>query len=90
MIAWRLAARSDELSVKQFEAQGGGELLLDFDSLPHTMNVEYKLSRLARWVLDADAAHMRYGLRLPDSMVFASSGPQHREACLTALALHEI
>jgi len=89
MIAWRLAARSDELSVKQFEAQGGGELLLDFDSLPRTMDVELKLSRLARWVLDAEAAHMRYGLRLPDSMVFASSGPQHRDACLTALALHE-
>ena len=88
MIAWRLAARSDELSVKQFEAQGGGELLLDFDSLPRNLDVEQKLSRLARWVLDADAAHARYGLRLPGSMVSAGSGPQHREKCLTALALH--
>ncbi len=88
MIAWRLAARSDELSVKQFEAQGGGELLLDFGSLPRNLDVEQKLSRLARWVLDADAAHARYGLRLPGSMVSAGSGPQHREKCLTALALH--
>jgi uncharacterized protein (DUF58 family) len=88
MIAWRLAARSDELSVKQFEAQGGGELLLDFDSLPRNLDVEQKLSRLARWVLDADAAHARYGLRLPGSTVSAGSGPQHREKCLTALALH--
>ncbi len=88
MIAWRLAARSDELSVKQFEAQGGGELLLDFDSLPRHLDVEQKLSRLTRWVLDADAAHARYGLRLPGSLVFASSGLQHREKCLTALALH--
>ncbi|MGE5713659.1 MAG: DUF58 domain-containing protein [Betaproteobacteria bacterium] len=88
MIAWRLAARSDELSVKQFEAQGGGELLLDFESLPRNLDVEQKLSRLTRWVLDADAAHARYGLRLPGSMVFAGSGPQHREKCLTALALH--
>ncbi len=30
MIAWKLAARSDELSVKQFEAAGGGELMLDY------------------------------------------------------------
>lgn len=88
MIAWRLAARSDELSVKQFEAQGGGELLLDFESLPRNLDVEQKLSRLTRWVLDADAAHARYGLRLPGSMVFAGSGAQHREKCLTALALH--
>jgi hypothetical protein len=42
---------------------GRRRLLLDFDSLPRTMDVERKLSRLARWVLDADAAHMRYGLR---------------------------
>ena len=88
MIAWRLAARSDELSVKQFEAEGGGELLLDFESLPRNLDVEQKLSRLTRWVLDADAAHARYGLRLPGTMVFAGSGPQHREKCLTALALH--
>lgn len=89
MIAWRLAARSDDLSVKLFEAQGGGEMLLDFGGLPGHLDVEQKLSRLARWVLDADAAHMSYGLRLPGSMVFAGSGPQHREHCLTALALHQ-
>ena len=89
MIAWRLAARSDELSVKQFEAQGGGELLLDFEHLPRHLDLESKLSRLARWVLDADVAHMRYGLRLPGSMVFAGSGSQHREHCLSALALYK-
>lgn len=89
MIAWRLAARSDDLSVKQFEAQGGGELLLDFDTLPHHLDFELRLSRLTRWVLDADAAHMRYALRLPGSMVFAGGGPKHREHCLTALALQK-
>jgi uncharacterized protein (DUF58 family) len=89
MIAWRLAARSDELSVKQFEAQGGGELMLDYDSLPRHFDVEQKLSRLTRWVLDADAAHMRYGIRLPGAMTFAGSGAKHREHCLTALALYE-
>ena len=87
LIAWRLAARSDELSVKQFEAAGGGELMLDFDALSPSMDLEARLSRLARWVLDADAAHMRYGLRLPDAMIFVGSGAQHRDHCLTALAL---
>jgi uncharacterized protein (DUF58 family) len=87
LIAWRLAARSDDLSVKQFEAVGGGELMLDFEALPPSLGPEERLSRLTRWVLDADAAHARYGLRLPDAMIFTGSGAAHREHCLTALAL---
>jgi uncharacterized protein (DUF58 family) len=87
LIAWRLAARSDELSIKQFEAAGGGDLVLDFDALPSSMDVEQRLSRLTRWVLDADAAHMRYGLRLPDAIVELGSGAPHRERCLAVLAV---
>jgi uncharacterized protein (DUF58 family) len=87
LIAWRLAAHSDDLSVKQFEAAGGGELMLDFDALPSAMDLESRLSRLTRWVLDADAAHIRYGLRLPDALIFIGSGSKHRDQCLSALAL---
>lgn len=90
MIAWRLAARSDDLSVKQFEAAGGGELMLDYDALPPSMNIEERLSRLTRWVLNADAARMRYGLRLPDTMIFIGSGSEHRTHCLAALALCKV
>ncbi len=87
MIAWKLAARSDDLSVKQFEAAGGCELMLDYSELPDVLGIEGRLSRLTRWVLDADASHMRYGLKLPDAMIFIGSGAAHREHCLTALAL---
>jgi uncharacterized protein (DUF58 family) len=87
LIAWRLAARSDELSVKQFEAAGGGDLMLEFDALPSSTGLEQRLSRLSRWVLDADATHMRYGLRLPGAMIDLGSGAQHRDRCLTALAV---
>ncbi len=87
LIAWRLAAHSDDLSVKQFEATGGGELMLDYEALPAGLGLEERLSRLTRWVLDADAAHVRFGLRLPDAMIFTGAGAQHRDHCLTALAL---
>jgi uncharacterized protein (DUF58 family) len=88
MIAWRLSARSDELSVKLFDSTAGGELLLDFSTLPAHLNVEQKLSRLARWVLDADATQLRYALALPGADVPLGHGPDQRERCLTALALY--
>ena len=87
MIAWKLAARSDDLSVKQFDAAGGGELMLDYGALPDVLGIEGRLSRLTRWVLDADASHMRYSLKLPDAMIFIGSGSAHREHCLIALAV---
>ncbi len=89
MIAWRLAARSDELSVKFFESTGSGDVLLDFDALPSDLNVEQRLSRLARWVLMAEAAGFWYELRLPASQVERGHGHDHCERCLEALALVE-
>jgi uncharacterized protein (DUF58 family) len=53
------------------------------------MDAEERLSHLARWVLDAHAAGVSYGLRLPGEKVDMSSGESHRERCLEALALYE-
>ncbi|MBV8211557.1 MAG: DUF58 domain-containing protein [Burkholderiaceae bacterium] len=88
MIAWRLAARSDELSVKFFEATSGGDVWLDFDALPPTLSVEQRLSRLAAWVLMAEAAGLGYGLRLPAAATELGRGHQHCQRCLQSLALH--
>lgn len=87
MIAWRLAARSDELSVKLFESPSGSELVLDYDQLPAALETEARLSRLTRWVLMAEAAQLRYALRLPGTEVALGSGAEQRDRCLTALAL---
>lgn len=87
MIAWRLAARSDDLSVKLFESPTGSELALDYDLLPASLETEARLSRLARWVLMAEAAQLRYALALPGLTIDLGSGAAHRERCLTALAL---
>jgi uncharacterized protein (DUF58 family) len=87
MIAWRLAARSDELSVKLFESPTGSELALDYEQLPAHMDTEARLSRLCRWVLMAEAAQLRYALALPGASIDLGSGAAHRERCLTALAL---
>lgn len=90
-VAWKIAARDDgALHTKQF--RGGSDARLEFDwhSLPATLDTEARLSRLTRWVLDADATGTPYGLRLPASHIPAGSGGAHRERCLRALALHDI
>lgn len=86
-IAWRLAARADTLAVKLFDAASGDDVVLDFAALPASLSVERKLSRLTRWVLAADAARLRYALRLPTGELAADQGAEHRTRCLTALAL---
>ncbi|SPJ18351.1 conserved hypothetical protein [Burkholderiales bacterium] len=86
-VAWRLAARSDELSVKLFESSAGEETVLDYDSLPSSLSVEQHIARLTRWVLVAEAAGLRYSLNLPGSHVATASGPTQRARCLEALAL---
>jgi uncharacterized protein (DUF58 family) len=89
MIAWRLAARSDELSVKFFESAGAGEVLLEFDSLPQVLTVEQRISRLAGWVLMAEAAGLSFALKLPGAEIGMGHGHEHCERCLEALALFE-
>ncbi len=87
IIAWKLAARSDQLAVKLFESPAGADVVLDYGALPANLPSEQRLTRLARWVLEADAAHLRYGLRLPGSEIELNRGIEHRERCLVALAL---
>lgn len=91
-IAWRAVARSgsDELLTKQFEGGERGELWLDWQQLPTHLDVEARFSRLARWVIDADARGARWALRLPGQSIELDGGGAHRQRCLEALALAEV
>lgn len=88
-IAWKAVARtgSDQLLSKQFEGGDHGELLFDWNTLPPHLDTETKLSRLTRWVIDADAAGIRYAMRLPGQSIELDHGSVHRQKCLEALAL---
>ncbi|MDD2699965.1 MAG: DUF58 domain-containing protein [Sideroxydans sp.] len=85
-IAWKALAREQGLQVKEFSAQQGQQLWLDWSQLPDIAQ-ERKLELLTRWVLDADAQGLQYGLRLPDGEVLPQHGPSHRAECLRRLAL---
>ncbi len=88
LIAWKAVARtaSDDLITKQFDGGDIGELSLEWSALPPSMDSEARLSRLARWVIDADAAGVRYALSLPGASLHAGHGAAHRARCLEALA----
>jgi uncharacterized protein (DUF58 family) len=94
-LAWRHIARLDpalggQLVTKQFEGGSLDELVLDLDALPPRLDLELKLSRLARWVLEAELRSLPYALHLGRQRIAAALGPAHQAACLEALALYGI
>ncbi len=88
-IAWKAFAREQGLQVKQFSTPAGEELWLDFADAPEP-GTEGKLSRMTRWVLEAEAQGLRYGLRLPDGELPAGNGAAQRDECLRRLALFDL
>jgi uncharacterized protein (DUF58 family) len=93
-LAWRQIARVDlrdggNLVTKNFEGGAKSELCLDFFRLPQAMNLELRLSRMTRWVLEAEQQGLAYAFRLGEHDFASSIGPAHQTACLRALALYE-
>ncbi len=87
-IAWKAVARDDALLTKQFAGRADAELWLSWEALPAAMDTEKKLAHLTRWVIEADACGLNFGLRLPAATLPPASGPAHCTDCLRALALH--
>jgi uncharacterized protein (DUF58 family) len=89
-IAWKAVARDQGLLTKQFSGHANSEWWLDLELLPKKLDLEEKLSRLARWVLDANALGLSFGMRLPGKTISVASGEAQRDRCLEALALFDI
>ena len=87
-VAWKSAARSENMLTKQFAGEAVAELWLMLSDLPDSLGLEARLSRLAGWVLAADRAGAHYGLRLPGVEIAPARGDLHRAACLQVLALY--
>ncbi|MDR2238855.1 MAG: DUF58 domain-containing protein [Zoogloeaceae bacterium] len=87
-VAWKAVAREQPLLVKQFTGANTAQVWLDWDALPAALGVEAGLSRLTRWLLDAHAEGLAYGLKLPGKTLPPDHSPRQFEDCLEALALH--
>lgn len=86
-IAWKAYARGAGLVVKQYVGSARAPVMFDWASVPGR-DVELRLARLARWVVDAEERGDRYGVRLPGSgaQVTPGAGLPHRNQCLARLA----
>ena len=93
-VHWKAAARGLDLLVKQFGGERTHEFWLDWGQLGG-MGKEARLARLCRWILEAEAAGVAYGLALPpgcspgvpaSGQIAPDRGEPHRRRCLEALA----
>jgi len=89
LVAWKASARTGELLVRQLEAPQARETVFDFSAIAG-LDLEQRLSRLTRWVLEAERAGIRYRLRLPGLVLGPDLGHAHRLRSLKALALHAL
>ena len=89
-VAWKAVARQDNgpLLTKLFSGAAAQRIWLDWEHLPADLDVEARLSCLARWMLDAESAGLSWGLRLPAKRLEPGSGSAHLADGLRALALH--
>lgn len=89
-VAWKAVARLQDgpLLTKLFAGASAQQIWLDWNALPTTTDGEQRLSILARWMLDADAAGLAWGLRMPALQLAPDHGQEHLAAALRALALY--
>jgi uncharacterized protein (DUF58 family) len=85
-IVWKKVAHADELVSRETAGGVQREMWLQW-SQAQGGDAEARLSRLAAWVVGAEAAGQVYGLRLPGVEIAPSHGAAHRHAALRALAL---
>jgi uncharacterized protein (DUF58 family) len=85
-IVWKKVAHADELVSRETAGGVQREMWLKW-SQAQGGDAEARLSRLAAWVVGAEAAGQVYGLRLPGIEIAPSHGAAHRHAVLRALAL---
>ena len=88
-IDWKASSREQGMLTKLFEGQAQRAIWLDW-AYTQGKDGEKRISQLTRWVLDAHAKQLSYGLRLPNIEIAPNQGEAHYLQCLKTLALVEI
>lgn len=87
-IAWNIYAKTDGQVLGTRDFAGAEQPLHLTPELARAAgDSEAVISRLAAWIVVAEAAGIAYGLSVGDVPLAPSLGPEHQAACLTQLAL---
>ncbi len=91
-LAWRQIAKLDanqsgQLLTKYYDGGTDSRLALDFSALPQHLDLEQKLARMTRWVLQAEQLGLAYSFSLGETVYPSALGAMHQARCLAALAL---
>jgi uncharacterized protein (DUF58 family) len=84
-VVWKKAARTGEMISRETAGAVQREMWLQWSQV-QGLDTEARLSRLAAWVVAADAAGHAWALRLPGTELAPDNGAAHRHAALQALA----
>ena len=87
LVAWKAYARGAPLMVREFREPRAAELRLDYAALSQ-LEVEARLSQLARWIDLATDAGLAWSLHLPGLDLPTAHGVAARQLGLDALARH--
>lgn len=85
-IAWKASARADRLLVREYESAVARDIAIDWRATAGQA-YESRISRMAQWVVEAERSGSRYSMSLPNQLIAAMRGAEHRHHCLRALAL---
>lgn len=85
---WKAYSRGQGLLVKRFADTLGEDLCLSYEALGG--EPEARLSRLSHWVMALTDEHLVFALELPGVRLGPAQGREHADACLRALALHNL
>jgi uncharacterized protein (DUF58 family) len=84
-IDWKALARERGLMSKKFGGDRCEQVSLDWELLKDH-DIEYRLSLLCRFVLQAEEREQSYSLKMPGEKIPTGRGPIHQQRCLTLLA----
>lgn len=87
-IDWKAVAREQDWMIKQFGGMSAATVWFTWAEVSTLNDLEAGLSQLCLWILVAEHQGAQYGLKIPGCTIEPNSGDQHREHCLSTLALY--